>query len=176
MIANAVSRVENLEFLTDVVPKTTTYRQHKQKTRQAPQQEDEDGTEPTPAANIDSPEVVIPAQSRGQAQLLPDGTLARPVVRPPPPVYLTSHRASPQREAQPSGEMEAQEEDMQARSSGEWTHSSQEGVEGQATNGARNDRMGVDDVMDVDGEEEGSGSWHSAQDERRDEGMDVEGC
>lgn len=30
-VANAVARVENLEFLTDVVPKTTTYRQHKQK-------------------------------------------------------------------------------------------------------------------------------------------------
>lgn len=31
MLANAVARVENLEFLTDVVPKTTTYKQFKQK-------------------------------------------------------------------------------------------------------------------------------------------------
>ena len=31
IVANAVARVENLEFLTDVVPKTTTYRQFKQK-------------------------------------------------------------------------------------------------------------------------------------------------
>ena len=30
-VANAVARVENLEFLTDVVPKTTTYRKVKQK-------------------------------------------------------------------------------------------------------------------------------------------------
>jgi hypothetical protein len=29
--ANAVSRVENLEFLTDVVPKTTTFKQAKQR-------------------------------------------------------------------------------------------------------------------------------------------------
>ncbi|WPH04695.1 Hypothetical protein R9X50_00758800 [Acrodontium crateriforme] len=30
-VANAVARVENLEFLSDVVPKTTTYKQYKQK-------------------------------------------------------------------------------------------------------------------------------------------------
>ncbi|KAF1821362.1 uncharacterized protein K489DRAFT_305856, partial [Dissoconium aciculare CBS 342.82] len=30
-VANAVSRVENLEFLTDVVPKTTTFKQAKQR-------------------------------------------------------------------------------------------------------------------------------------------------
>ncbi|CAK4030389.1 chromatin accessibility complex 1-like [Lecanosticta acicola] len=30
-VANAVARVENLEFLSDVVPKTTTFKQHKQK-------------------------------------------------------------------------------------------------------------------------------------------------
>ena len=30
-VANAVARVENLEFLADVVPKTTTYKQYKQK-------------------------------------------------------------------------------------------------------------------------------------------------
>jgi len=29
--ANAVARVENLEFLTDVVPRTTTYKRFKQK-------------------------------------------------------------------------------------------------------------------------------------------------
>jgi len=29
--ANAVARVENLEFLTDVVPKTQTFKQYKQK-------------------------------------------------------------------------------------------------------------------------------------------------
>ncbi|KAK5165263.1 uncharacterized protein LTR77_009361 [Saxophila tyrrhenica] len=37
-IANAVARVENLEFLTDVVPKTTTFRQHKANERRAQQQ------------------------------------------------------------------------------------------------------------------------------------------
>jgi hypothetical protein len=31
VLANAVARVENLEFLSDVVPKTTTYKQVKQK-------------------------------------------------------------------------------------------------------------------------------------------------
>lgn len=31
LTANAVSRVENLEFLSDVVPRTTTLKQHKQK-------------------------------------------------------------------------------------------------------------------------------------------------
>ena len=30
-VASAVARVENLEFLTDVVPKTTTFKAHKQK-------------------------------------------------------------------------------------------------------------------------------------------------
>ena len=35
-VANAVSRVENLEFLSDVVPKTTTFRQFKQKKVQEP--------------------------------------------------------------------------------------------------------------------------------------------
>lgn len=30
-IANAVARVENLEFLSDVVPKTQTFKQYKQK-------------------------------------------------------------------------------------------------------------------------------------------------
>ncbi|KAK4494951.1 hypothetical protein PRZ48_014307 [Zasmidium cellare] len=30
-VANAVARVENLEFLSDVVPRTVTYKQHKQK-------------------------------------------------------------------------------------------------------------------------------------------------
>nr|POF15008.1 putative transcription factor c16c4.22 [Quercus suber] len=30
-VANAVARVENLEFLTDVVPKTITYKQYKEK-------------------------------------------------------------------------------------------------------------------------------------------------
>jgi hypothetical protein len=34
-IANAVSRVENLEFLTDVVPKTMSFKQAKQKQTQA---------------------------------------------------------------------------------------------------------------------------------------------
>jgi hypothetical protein len=33
--ANAVSRVENLEFLTDVVPKTMSFKQAKQKQAQA---------------------------------------------------------------------------------------------------------------------------------------------
>ena len=35
-IANAVARVENLEFLTDVVPKTQTYKQVKQKQAKEP--------------------------------------------------------------------------------------------------------------------------------------------
>ncbi|KAF2164792.1 hypothetical protein M409DRAFT_67536 [Zasmidium cellare ATCC 36951] len=30
-VANAVARVENLEFLSDVVPRTVSYKQHKQK-------------------------------------------------------------------------------------------------------------------------------------------------
>lgn len=34
--ANAVARVENLEFLTDVVPKTQTYKQIKQKQAKEP--------------------------------------------------------------------------------------------------------------------------------------------
>lgn len=34
--ANAVARVENLEFLTDVVPKTQTYKQVKQKQTKEP--------------------------------------------------------------------------------------------------------------------------------------------
>jgi hypothetical protein len=34
--ANAVARVENLEFLTDVVPKTQTYKQVKQKLAKEP--------------------------------------------------------------------------------------------------------------------------------------------
>jgi hypothetical protein len=34
--ANAVARVENLEFLTDVVPKTQTYKQVKQKQAKEP--------------------------------------------------------------------------------------------------------------------------------------------
>ena len=34
--ANAVARVENLEFLTDVVPKTQTYKQFKQKQAKEP--------------------------------------------------------------------------------------------------------------------------------------------
>jgi hypothetical protein len=36
LIANAVARVENLEFLTDVVPKTQTYKQVKQKQAKEP--------------------------------------------------------------------------------------------------------------------------------------------
>ena len=39
-IANAVARVENLEFLSDVVPRTMTYKQFKQK----------QATKPEPAA------------------------------------------------------------------------------------------------------------------------------
>ncbi|KAL1587368.1 hypothetical protein WHR41_03974 [Cladosporium halotolerans] len=35
-VANAVARVENLEFLTDVVPKTQTYKQAKQKQAKEP--------------------------------------------------------------------------------------------------------------------------------------------
>lgn len=31
MLATAVSRIDNLEFLSDVIPKTTTYRQFKEK-------------------------------------------------------------------------------------------------------------------------------------------------
>jgi hypothetical protein len=36
LAANAVARVENLEFLTDVVPKTQTYKQVKQKQAREP--------------------------------------------------------------------------------------------------------------------------------------------
>jgi DNA polymerase epsilon subunit 4 len=36
LAANAVARVENLEFLTDVVPKTQTYKQVKQKQAKEP--------------------------------------------------------------------------------------------------------------------------------------------
>ena len=47
MEANAVARIDNLEFLTDVVPRTTTYKAYKEK-----QSKNANGQRAYPAANI----------------------------------------------------------------------------------------------------------------------------
>jgi hypothetical protein len=87
-VANAVSRVENLEFLADVVPKTTTYRAHKQKQRQQPPPEPIEVASNGPGSGSRAhPEVQIPAQDSRQGTLTADGRVMMPVqpVRPPPP-------------------------------------------------------------------------------------------
>lgn len=92
-VANAVSRVENLEFLADVVPKTTTYKQHKQKQRQqqALQEEREEaGAGNVPRADSHAhPEVQIPVPTESrQGTIGADGRVVMPqqqAVRPPPP-------------------------------------------------------------------------------------------
>lgn len=88
-VANAVSRVENLEFLADVVPKTTTYRAHKQKQRQQDVIGEEDSgahTIPRPDSHA-HPEVQIPALEARQGTLTADGRVVMPPqpIRPPPP-------------------------------------------------------------------------------------------
>lgn len=152
--------MENLEFLTDVVPKTTTYRQHKQKQRQAPQQPDEEGNEAA-TTNLDSPEVQIPAQPHGgmaQGHLSADGRLVMPerAARPPTREGLLDREAG---------------------------RDGMEAIEAQATNGASHTDY-VGEEMEVDGDDEES--MHTAHDgrtesvsvdehEREREGMDVEG-
>ena len=64
-IATAVARVENLEFLADVVPKTTTYKQHRQKAAAAAA----GGAAVGPQTNGDA------AQMGGQMTLTKDGGL-----------------------------------------------------------------------------------------------------
>jgi hypothetical protein len=88
-VANAVSRVENLEFLADVVPKTTTYRAHKQKQRQQDVMAEEGGAHtlgPRPDSHA-HPEVQIPAMEPRQGTLTADGRVVMPPqpLRPPPP-------------------------------------------------------------------------------------------
>ncbi len=81
--ANAVSRVENLEFLSDVVPKTVTYKVHKQKAK---------GTTVDNSINIDSEEAgpaPPPAPARGDQMSIQDSMTGR-VVR------AEEHAASPQ--------------------------------------------------------------------------------
>ena len=123
--------MENLEFLTDVVPKTTTFRQHKQKQRQAPEQQTTSDPAEGSAPN--------PAPGQGQGLITADGRLVisevTQKVQPSPVVEV------------PAGPMGA--------------------VEAQATNGASHD------VMDVDGDDEGS--MHTADDGRgRTESVTIE--
>ena len=85
-VANAVSRVENLEFLADVVPKTTTYKAHRQKQRQQPTLQAEDGNTFVPGADSHAhPEVQIPAGESRQGTLTADGRVVMPAQPPRPP-------------------------------------------------------------------------------------------
>ena len=88
-VANAVSRVENLEFLADVVPKTTTYKAHKQKQRQQDVlQEDGSGLAPRPDSHAHpEAQVQVPAPESRQGMIGADGRVVMPqqAARPPPP-------------------------------------------------------------------------------------------
>lgn len=90
-VANAVSRVENLEFLADVVPKTTTYRAYKQKQRQQQAMPVEEGSVAAPRPNSHAhPELQIPVAhgpDGRQGTIGGDGRLVMPQqsFRPPPP-------------------------------------------------------------------------------------------
>lgn len=91
-VASAVSRVENLEFLADVVPKTTTYRAHKQKQRQQDALEPDDagrvlGPRPDSHAHPEVQIPAVPALEARQGTLTADGRVVMPPqpIRPPPP-------------------------------------------------------------------------------------------
>ena len=92
--ANAVARLDNLEFLTDVIPRTTTWREHKAKKAResgessarrsrplAAGQTTLDGTDPHPDPD--------PAMGEGITEVDEDGTLSpedhasRPVIEQP---------------------------------------------------------------------------------------------
>ena len=127
MKANAVSRVENLEFLTDVVPKTTSYRQHKQKQRQQ-QTLAETGTDDATAVEGEAP---APRPS-SQGKLTFDGRVVMPEVTHP--IREDTSESMPKVEVQIPR---------------------QEAEEVQATNGASH-AYTESDAMDVDADEEGS--------------------
>lgn len=78
-VANAVARIDNLEFLSDVVPKTTTYREFKkQKAARAARKQEMlqdgqttlDGAKPAPQSNVDmvDPEDGDPEQQLEQTE------------------------------------------------------------------------------------------------------------
>jgi hypothetical protein len=77
LLASAVARVDNLEFLADVVPKTVSYKEHKAK-KQREEKEAGQTTLPlvtaTPAADLPAtaalPALSDPVPAPVQAQLL----------------------------------------------------------------------------------------------------------
>jgi hypothetical protein len=86
-VANAVSRVENLEFLADVVPKTMTYKAHKHKQRQQ-EGAQEEGSNLAPHTDSHAhSEAQMPAPESRQGMIGADGRVVMPqqVARPPPP-------------------------------------------------------------------------------------------
>lgn len=94
LVANAVARVENLEFLSDVVPRTMTYKQFKQKQAAKPEAaahqngqgtldghlgaKDAQATNGADAMDVDDePEKPAPAQASGHSpQVVVDGSEA----------------------------------------------------------------------------------------------------
>lgn len=154
-VANAVARVENLEFLTDVVPKTMTYKQHKQKKTQqtldAPTNDDGDEADTNADTMPQATETAAQAVprtgpdssyflARGQItadQIRPDGTIVGDIM--PPGTHVAD---SPEQDK------------------------SIEIVEKQATNGASPHEVEAMDVDDSDGE----GSARNSIDEPSDYG------
>lgn len=136
-VANAVSRVENLEFLADVVPKTTTYKAHKQKQRQQPQQQPSDAQPNGPGPDSHAhPEVQIPVAGPRQGTLTADGRVVMP--------------------QQPAQAPAPPPEKIKIGLDGS--------VERQAINGAPTSYRDAND-MDIDPEEtEEEGSMHTAED------------
>lgn len=122
-VANAVARVENLEFLTDVVPKTISFKQAKQKAREAaaaatvPSEGTVESSEPPSRAPQDQPRQPRIEDAMQSRPMLPEQMLS------PPPVPVSTA-------AKPEG-------------------SPQVVIESQAINGAtqhvKDDQMDVDD-------------------------------
>lgn len=86
--ANAVARVENLEFLADVVPKTTTYRNFKQKQNQ-------NATSISNTTTTGGAQQPLPQAQPQPQQMQPNGPPAHTLPDPIAQSTLDTHMAAP---------------------------------------------------------------------------------